>query len=613
MFYLINVAFFTALILVSLRLVGFFLVTPVFFPKGTPIILKVGFILILSYILMPGIDYSAIASMDNTLLFIGNCVSEITTGISLGFITQLCFMAAKIAGNLMDLQIGFSMITMLDPNSNSNSTLIDRLMYWVSFMLFLGVDGHHMFIMELLKSFKTVKLGNFILGISTSNIIIEAFVQFFIIGLKIAIPIILIIVITDLTLGLIGRTVPQLNVMILGFPLKIMVGLASLLFAMPIFIHLIERAFSMIPDAFNGFYKAIPPIMFIFASEDKTEEATPHKLSEARKKGQVAKSKEVNLALTLLASTMALSFLGDYVLKGLKDIMVTFLGNYIRMDLTYNNVFYLTLTIVLKLAMIILPVVIPIMVIGVFANMLQTGVLITKEPLKPDIKKLNPISGFKKMFSVRTVVELLKDLVLVTIVGVVGYKFLKSRYVDILNLNTLRFPILLDTFRQLAVSIFFKITLVMIFVAIADFVFQKKQFKKDMRMTKQEVKEEFKQEEGDPQIKGKIKQKQREMAMRRMMQSVPDATVVITNPTHLAVALKYDENEKGAPKVIAKGADYVAIKIKEKARESNVPIMENKPLARLIYKEVELDEEIPVSMYEAVAQILAVVMKLNKN
>ena len=217
------------------------------------------------------------------------------------------------------------------------------------------------------------------------------------------------------------------------------------------------------------------------------------------------------------------------------------------------------------------------------------------------------------MFSVRTVVELLKDLVLVTIVGVVGYKFLKSRYVDILNLNILRFPILLDTFRQLAVSIFFKITLVMIFVAIADFVFQKKQFKKDMRMTKQEVKEEFKQEEGDPQIKGKIKQKQREMAMRRMMQSVPDATVVITNPTHLAVALKYDENEKGAPKVIAKGADYVAIKIKEKARESNVPIMENKPLARLIYKEVELDEEIPVSMYEAVAQILAVVMKLNKN
>lgn len=214
------------------------------------------------------------------------------------------------------------------------------------------------------------------------------------------------------------------------------------------------------------------------------------------------------------------------------------------------------------------------------------------------------------MFSARTVVELIKDISLVSIVGYVGFKFLKDNYSAIINLNNLRFHILLEAFGKFAFSIFFKITLIMVVIALADFIFQKRQFKKDMKMTKQEIKEEFKQMEGDPQIKGKIKQKQREMAMKRMMQSVPDATVVITNPTHFAVALRYKDGIDSAPRLVAKGADYVAIKIKEKAKDSDVPIVENKPLARLIYNEVELDSEIPVEMYQAVAEILAVVMKL---
>jgi flagellar biosynthetic protein FliR/FlhB len=178
-------------------------------------------------------------------------------------------------------------------------------------------------------------------------------------------------------------------------------------------------------------------------------------------------------------------------------------------------------------------------------------------------------------------------------------------------MGNLTFSAMMDFIASIIKGAFFKITLIMVVIAIVDFIFQKLQFKKDMKMTKQEVKEEFKQEEGDPEIKGKIKRKQRELAMRRMMQQVPKATVVVTNPTHIAVALMYNEKNAGAPKVVAKGADYVAIKIKEKAKESNVPIIENKPLARLIYDEVELDSEIPVEMYQAVAEILAVVFKLN--
>ena len=164
---------------------------------------------------------------------------------------------------------------------------------------------------------------------------------------------------------------------------------------------------------------------------------------------------------------------------------------------------------------------------------------------------------------------------------------------------------------SLIVSIFFKITIVMITIALADYIYQRYQFNKDLRMTKQEIKEEYKQSEGDPQIKGKIRQKQKEMAMRRMMQEVPKATVVVTNPTHISVAIKYEEG-KNAPIVVAKGADNVALRIKELAKENDVPIIENKPLARLMYKEVELDEEVPVEMYQAVAEILALVYKLEK-
>lgn len=609
---MMDVAFFTALIMVFLRLIGFFTITPVFFPKGTPIILKVAFVLTLSYMLIPGIDYSQISNINNTMGFIANCSSEIITGLALGFMTELCFIALRLGGSYMDVQIGFSMISMLDPNTNSNSTLIERLLYWTGLILFFMVDGHHMLITQLIDSFNAVSLGRFILNQETASIIIEVFIQFFIMGLKIAIPIVLIIIITELTLGLVGRAVPQLNVMILGLPLKIIVGLTTLILAMPIIFKLIAVGFSNIPDAFNGFFKAVPPVLFIFAAEDKTEEATPQKLQESKKKGQVAKSKEVGLALNLLMTTLIISFLGQYAMDNLQNVMTGFLRNFMDINLTYKNLFYISLTVVMKSAVIILPLITPIMVMGIFANFIQTGFIFTKETLKPDIKKLNPISGFKKIFSTRTLVELVKDLALVNVVGYVGYRFLKKNYMTILNLNNLRFPVMLEAFRGIVVKVFFNITLVMIFIAVADFIFQKRKYKKDMKMSKQEVKEEYKQQEGDPQIKGKIRQKQREMAMRRMMQSVPDATVVITNPTHIAVALKYEEGMGQAPMVVAKGADYVAYKIKEKARESNIPIIENRPLARMIYEKVELEEEIPAEMYEAVAEILAFVFKFNK-
>lgn len=607
---MLDTLYFTALILISIRLFCFFVVVPIFFPSGTPNTVKVGITLIMAYILIPGIDYTGINNINNNLPFFINCMNEAVAGFTLGFITNLCFNSVRFAGSIMDMQVGFSMMTMFDPTSSSNTTLIEHILYWFSMVIFFIVDGHHMLIKALMESFKIIKLGNFWLNQNSINLIIKVFIGYFEIAVKIAIPIVLIILITDITMGLVSRTVPQLNVMILGMPVKILVGLGAFCFALPIFLKMIENSFYGIQDAINGFYKTIP-LLIIFASDDKTEEATPKKKSDARKKGQIAKSKEIALALTLLASTIVIIALGGYVGNGLKSTLIVFLNNYLTMSLSYDSVQKILFIVVWRIAILFLPVVLPIMFMGVLANFLQTGALITSEPLKPDLSKLNPLNGFKRMFSMRTVMELFKDLTMVTIVSFVGYKFVKDNYEYILTLGSLNAQAVAAAVGKLTVNIFFRITILMIIIAIIDYVYQRFQYNKDLKMSKQEVKEEYKQDEGDPQIKSKIKQKQREMATRRMMQEIPKATVVVTNPTHIAVALKYEEG-LNAPVVAAKGADRVALKIKEIAKENDVPIIENKPLARLMYSEVELDEEIPMDMYEAVAEILALVYKIKE-
>lgn len=608
---MINTVYFTALILVIIRLTSFFCIVPVFFPKGTPNIVKVALSLIMAYVLMPGINYNDAASIISMPVFAVDCVNEVLTGLLLGFITNLCFMSASYAGSLMDMQIGFSMMTVYDPSSGSNTTLVERLLYYFSLALFLTVDGHHMLIKALIESFNVIKLGKLILMQSSASVVIKAFIEFFTIGLKIAVPIILILILSDITMGLVARAVPQLNIMILGLPVKILVGMMCIAVSLPIFVRIMEGAFAELPDIFKKFYKTIP-LLLIFASEDKTEEATPHKLSDAKKKGQVARSKEITLALTLLTSTLILSLLGSYASGNLGANFIYFIGNSLGTAIDEGKVTKIFITAVIRIAFIVLPLAIPIMMAGILGNFLQTGVIFTKEPLKPDLGKLNPINGFKRMFSSRTAVELLKDIAIVAVVGYIGYKYVKDNIVSIMNYSYMNVRAVLEGFKGLVVGIFLKITLIMMAIAIADFIYEKLKFRKEMRMTKEEVKEEFKQDEGDPQIKGKRRQIQRQMASRRMMQSVPKATVVVTNPTHIAVALSYDEGKNEAPVVVAKGADYLAMKIKEKASEYDVPIIENKPLARLLYENVEIDDEIPEKMYQAVAEILAVVYKLKK-
>lgn len=609
---MVNTAYFLALILVFIRLTSFFLVAKSLFPKGTPAILKGAIGMILSFSIISGINYQVVLEINNNYMLVYSVISEIMSGVILGFIANMIFDFIRMAGGYMDIQIGLSMMNMLDPSSETTSTPFSNLSYFISMVIFFIIDGHHLLIKCLIQSFKVVNIGQNIVFQDTFSVVLDAFREYFVIGVKIAIPLVLIIIITDLCMALVSRTVPAINVMILGMPVKMVVGLLTFIALLPIMIKIVSYAFNLIPDIIEEMLKVLPaaPMVLIFAKEEKTEEATPKKKSEARKKGQVARSKDVGLAITMVTCTLVILLLSSMIVGNLKDTMIYFLQSGMLQDINEMSIKSIVITILLKAGLCILPVVIPIMIAGIVASLMQTGFLLTGEPLKPKFSKLNPISGFKNMFSKKSFVDLLKNLAVVTVIGFIGFLYVRDNYDKILQISNTYLPSLGGQVQDLVVGIFFQVSLVLVIIAAADYFVQFRFHQKDLRMTKQEIKEEYKQMEGDPQIKSKIKQKQREMATRRMMASVADATVVITNPTHLSIALKYEEGNNEAPKVVAKGADLVALKIKEVAKENDVPIMENKPLARMIYEQVDIDREVPQEMYQAVAEILAMVYKL---
>lgn len=608
---MIDTAYFLALIFVFLRIAAFLGISNVFFPTGTPNKLKIFISLILSFSLLGGIDYSSVNQITSNYYLITYAINEILTGLIFGLIVDTSFKIIIMAGSLLDLHIGLSMVNIIDPNSKVNTTLNGNLLHSIAMMIFFIVDGHHLLIKSLIESFNLLSLGRSIIFGETLMALIGIIVEYFIIGLKIAIPIVLIIILTDLCMGLISRAVPQINVMILGMPVKMLVGMIAISLSLPLIVKIIISNISYIPEIIRKIITAVPLVFFI-ASDEKTEEATPKRKSDARKKGQIARSKDVGLAITFIATILVIVILSDTVVGSFKKNIIYFLSEAGSIELTKGTVKGLTSLVLSKMATTLLPIVLPIMVAGVAASLLQSGFLIVKDAIKPSLGKLNPINGFKNMFSKRSAVELIKNLISISIIVYLAYSYVKDNFYKILNIGNLYLPTMGVEVKSLLLGIFYRIAIFLVAVAAIDYLVQVLLHKKEMRMTKEEIKEEYKQMEGDPQIKSKIKQKQREMSRRRMIDSVGDATVVITNPTHLAVAIKYEEGNMEAPQVVAKGADLLAMKIKEKARESDVPIIENKPLARMIYEQVEIDKYIPQDMYQAVAEILAMVYKLDK-
>lgn len=344
---------------------------------------------------------------------------------------------------------------------------------------------------------------------------------------------------------------------------------------------------------------------------EKTESATPKRRQDARERGQVFKSMELVMTGSLFIMLGVLKILTPMIAENLMNFSAAFLsGQYLTNEvLNVDNIGPVMQEMIFGFLQIMLPILAIAVVGGVLLNIIQTGFLFSTKALEPKMSRLNIAEGFKRMFSGRTLFELLKAILKIIVIGAVIYTEIQT---DLPAFSMMLSPSLTATILEVAELIFnagFKIMLFLSAIALLDFMFQRRKYEKDLMMTKYEVRMEMKQQEGDPQIKGKIRQKQRQMAMMRMMQDVPDADVIITNPTHYAIALKYDEGKSSAPIVVAKGKDLVAQKIKEIAAEHKIEMVENKPLARSLYVMCEIGEQIPVEMYQVVAEILAQVYK----
>lgn len=350
-----------------------------------------------------------------------------------------------------------------------------------------------------------------------------------------------------------------------------------------------------------------------FFSGEKTEKATPKKRQDARKKGQVIKSQDVTSAIVMLMVFIFLFFfagsLRDELLAFFRQ---TFIHNIRIETLTIDSVMHLFIETLIQMAFIIVPIM-AIAVVGALAgNFLQFGFLFTLEPMKFDLKKMDPIKGLKRMFSVKAIVELLKSVLKIGFIGSVTTIIIWTNLPEVLALSFKSPWMTLITVGKLVGIMGIAASLVLLCVSILDWMYQKFDYEKNLKMSKQDIKDEYKNSEGDPLIKSKIKQRQREMAMRRMMSEIPSADVVITNPTHYAIALKYDEENMDAPRVIAKGTDFIAQKIKLIAKEHDVIMVENRPLARAMYDQVEIGDPVPEEFFKAVAEILAYVYRIKR-
>lgn len=346
---------------------------------------------------------------------------------------------------------------------------------------------------------------------------------------------------------------------------------------------------------------------------EKTEKASQKRKQDERKKGNIFLSQEVITIFTLLVTFYTLKFMMKFIVETLESSIKYFSGLAATMtELTYDNLddFLINLIIVFaKTAMI------PLLACGlaaIISTMLQTKMLFSSKAFSFKAERINPLKGLKKLFSMRSFVELLKSLLKITIVLYVVYSVIKTEIFLMPRMMDMSFLQAFSKTGSIIMSIVLKASIVFVFVAGADYLYQWWQYEKNLRMSKQEVKDEYKQTEGDPQIKSRIKSMQQQRARRRMMQNVPTADVVIRNPTHFAVAIKYDQELNRAPRVVAKGMDSLALKIVATAEENGVYVMENKPLARGLYESVDLDREIPESFYRAVAEVLAFVYSLKK-
>lgn len=346
--------------------------------------------------------------------------------------------------------------------------------------------------------------------------------------------------------------------------------------------------------------------------QERTEEATSRRRDDAREKGQVARSQEIVSVGILVACLIYFYFGAAGLLKDIMELMTSGFRTAGQVNLTQEGVYRIVVDYIIKASFILFPLMLTVVVAALLGNVLQIGFMFSAESVTPKLSKVDPVKGFTRLFSIRSIVELIKNIFKICIISMVAYFVIKGELDNMIPLLEQSVWGIMTYFGRICFKIILATTIILVILAILDYIYQRWEHEKSLRMTKQEIKDEYKNTEGDPLIKSRIRRLQRENAQKRMMAQVPKADVVITNPTHLAVAIQYDHENMMAPKVVAKGANLIAEKIKEIARENDVPIVEDKPLAQVLYKMVDIDHLIPEDLYRAVAEVLAFVYDQRK-
>jgi flagellar biosynthetic protein FlhB len=342
----------------------------------------------------------------------------------------------------------------------------------------------------------------------------------------------------------------------------------------------------------------------------KTEEPTAKKLEEARKKGQVIYSREVSTWLLLFAATIIVVMAGPGIMNDLTETLKAFLSDAHKFSTDGGSLRKTLIDLMLQLSKELILPLLGLAVIGIMSGLMQTGIIFTTDPITPDISKVSLIKGFGRIFSLRSVMEFLKGIAKIVVVSAAITVVILPYFGSAEHFVGQNMADALHDFMALFVKMMSATLAILFVIAIMDYVYQRHDFMQKMKMSKQELKEEFKQSEGDPAVKGKLREIRAQKARQRMMQAVPESDVVITNPTHYAVALKYNPKDMAAPQMVAKGTDLVALKIKEIAKENNIPIVENPTLARTLFDGMEIEQTIPLEHFKAVAEVISYVFKL---
>ncbi|TSB46513.1 flagellar biosynthesis protein FlhB [Alkalicoccobacillus porphyridii] len=351
-----------------------------------------------------------------------------------------------------------------------------------------------------------------------------------------------------------------------------------------------------------------------YFADEKTEKATPKKRNETRKKGQVPKSTDVNTSLMMLVVFLFLwMYGGQMIITMFANMQREIFTHYLVADVTSESAASLFQSISFQAVLAVLPLMVLAAFAGSFGSFIQVGAMFSTEPLKAKLNKLDPIKGFKRIFSARALVELAKSVLKISLVGTTVVIMIWTNLEEVMLLSQKSVTDAMSMIGWLTIMMGLAVAILLMVLSIPDYIYQRYDHEKQIRMSKKDIKDEHKNIEGDPRIKSKRKQKQMELAMQRMMQEIPNADVVITNPTHFAIVLKYDEQKAEAPFVVAKGMDFSAQRIKKRAQEHGIPMVENKLLARALFHQTDIGQQVPPDLFKAVAEVLAYVYRLKES